>query len=343
MMKKILLVDDDQNILSAYERLSGKKFTVATVNSACEGIAALRERDPFAVLVSDYRMPIMDGISFFSLARQIAPTGRRILLTGHADPEGAISAINEGHVFRLLTKPCPGDVLLDNVTAAAEQYRLNAEREEADKTLRYKLTKMTGEFKNTFKNTIQSINLLIEKRDPYTACHQRKVAYLAVALARGMGLAEEQIEGLKMAAMVHDIGKIYVPAAILNKPGKLNKIEFSLVKNHPQVGYEILQLINFPWPAKEIVLQHHERLNGSGYPQGLKGEEILFAARILSVADVVEAMLSLRPYKRAFALNETLDEISQNAGILYDEKVVDTCLTLFKTKAFVLQVSNLLK
>jgi HD-GYP domain-containing protein (c-di-GMP phosphodiesterase class II) len=150
-----------------------------------------------------------------------------------------------------------------------------------------------------------------------------------------MGLPEEQIEGIHMAGLVHDIGKINVPAEILSKPGRLNDLEFGLIKAHAQVGYGILDGgIDFPWPVAEIVFQHHERIDGSGYPQGLSGEEILLEARILSVADVVEAMASHRPYRPARGIDAALEEISQNRGILYDPEVVDTCLKLFIEKGF---------
>jgi PAS domain S-box-containing protein/putative nucleotidyltransferase with HDIG domain len=158
----------------------------------------------------------------------------------------------------------------------------------------------------------------VEVRDPYTAGHQRRVAQLACAIAREMGLPEDLIEGLRMAAQIHDIGKIYTPAEILSRPGRLNPPELELVRTHPQAGYEILRKIDFPWPVAEIVRQHHERLDGSGYPQGLKGEEIRLEARIMAVADVVEAMASHRPYRPAHTIEEALEEIARYKGQLYD-------------------------
>jgi putative nucleotidyltransferase with HDIG domain len=348
MSEKILLVDDDRNILFSYRRYLQSKFEVLIAGNGDEGIAVLKERGPFAVVVSDYRMPGMDGIQFFSLAHQIAPDTVRIMLTGHADLEGAISAVNKGNVFRFLTKPCPVKVLLETVMTGVEQYRtVRNERELVNKTLKHihfeesgkkraeeELDRITKKFRSFIESAIHSMAMVVEKRDPYTANHQRRVALLAVAIAREMELAEEEIEGIYMAATIHDIGKIYVPAEILNKTGKLNDIEFALIRSHPQVGYEILKLIDFPWPVEKIVVQHHERLNGSGYPGGLFGEEILLSAKILCVADVVEAMTSHRPYKQALGLDKALEEILQNRGILYDKKVVDACLKLFKAKAF---------
>jgi len=167
-------------------------------------------------------------------------------------------------------------------------------------------------------------------RDPYTARHQERVTELACAIAREMGIPDGQIEGIHAAGLMHDIGKIAVPTEILTKPGKLNDLEFSLIRRHPQVAYDILKGIEFPWPIADIVLQHHERLNGSGYPNGLKGDEILLEARILTVADVVEAISSHRPYRPALGLDAALDEIKQGRGMLYDPDVVDTCLSVFE-------------
>lgn len=182
--------------------------------------------------------------------------------------------------------------------------------------------------------TVQAISFTIETRDPYTAGHQKRVTKLACALAEEMGLTEDKIEGLRLAGIIHDIGKISVPAEILSKPGPISDVEYSIIKTHPQVGYDILKNIKFPWPIAEIILQHHERLDGSGYPSGLKGKEILLEARILAVADVVEAMSTHRPYRPAQPVSEALAEISNHRGKLYDPAVVDACLKLFKEKNF---------
>jgi HD-GYP domain-containing protein (c-di-GMP phosphodiesterase class II) len=149
-----------------------------------------------------------------------------------------------------------------------------------------------------------------------------------------MKLPKDKIEGIRIASLVHDIGKISLPAEILNKPTKLSEMEYGLIKDHSQVGYDVLKSIEFSWPIAQIVLQHHERLDGSGYPQGLKGEDILLEAKIIGVADVVEAMSSHRPYRPAWGIDKALEEISKNKGILYDPKVVDACLKLFKRKEF---------
>ncbi|MCJ7655687.1 MAG: HD-GYP domain-containing protein, partial [Dehalococcoidia bacterium] len=181
---------------------------------------------------------------------------------------------------------------------------------------------------------IQLIATIVEVRDPYTAGHQRRVAELACAIAKEMGFSEERIEEIRMASLIHDIGKIYVPAEILSKPSRLTEIEFSMIKSHPQVAYDILKSVEFPWPICKVVLQHHERMDSSGYPGGLPGEDILPGARIIAVADVVEAMASHRPYRPALGLDKALEEISQKRGILYDTEAVDACLRVFNEKGF---------
>ena len=180
---------------------------------------------------------------------------------------------------------------------------------------------------------IQALAATVQMRDPYTADHLRKVAQLALAIAKELGLPEEQCEGLWLTALVHDLGKLSVPAEILSKPSGLRAEETLLIHEHPQVGYEILRKIEFPWPIADTVLQHHERVNGSGYPRGLSGEEIRLEARILGVADVVEAMSSHRPYRPAFDIDEALEEISQQKDVLYDPDVVEVCLGLFTAEA----------
>ncbi len=184
------------------------------------------------------------------------------------------------------------------------------------------------------KDTIEAMAITIEKRDLYTAGHQRHVADLACAIAEEMGLSSERIEGIRMAGIVHDLGKIRVPASILSKPARLTEHEFGIIKDHPQVAYDILKKIDFPWPVARMVLQHHEKMDGSGYPQGLSGEEILLEARILTVADVVEAIASHRPYRPALGIEKALEEILQNKGKFYDPQVTDACLKLFAEKRF---------
>jgi PAS domain S-box-containing protein/putative nucleotidyltransferase with HDIG domain len=201
--------------------------------------------------------------------------------------------------------------------------------------------RIEGEIKESYKKlqrimegAIEAIASIAETRDPYTAGHQRRVAGLASAIAKEMGLGEEQVAKIRIAGLLHDIGKVAVPAELLSKPGKLNETEFDLIKLHPQLGRDILKTMELPWVICPIVLQHHERMDGSGYPRGLKGDEICLEARILAVADVVEAMASHRPYRPSLGIDKALEEISNNRGKLYDSEIVDICLKLFQEKGY---------
>jgi PAS domain S-box-containing protein len=197
-----------------------------------------------------------------------------------------------------------------------------------------KLQQTLYSLKNAVGATIQVMVSAVEMKDPYTAGHQLRTADLACAIATEMGLAQEKIDGIHMAASIHDIGKLSIPAEILSKPTKLTNIEFSLIKEHVRSGYEMLKDVQSPWLLAQIVYQHHERMDGSGYPRNLKGDEIIMDARIMAVADVVEAMASHRPYRPALGIDATLEEIEKNRGILYDASVADACLRLFREKGY---------
>jgi PAS domain S-box-containing protein len=203
-------------------------------------------------------------------------------------------------------------------------------RNQVEKTLQETIERL----RKAVNTTIQVMVSSVETRDPYTAGHQTRSADLARAIAAEMGLSQDKIEGLRIAGSIHDIGKLSIPAEILSKPTKLSELEFSLIKEHAHNGYEILKNVESPWPLAEMVYQHHERMDGSGYPRGLKGVDILLGARILAVADVVEAMASHRPYRPALGIEAALGEIEKNKGILYDPEVVDVCLRLFKDRAY---------
>jgi len=188
--------------------------------------------------------------------------------------------------------------------------------------------------RRSLEETISALVSTLEARDPYTAGHQKRVAELAIAIATEMGLPNDQIDGIRMAGLVHDIGKIYIPSDFLNKTNHLNGPEYELFKSHCQVGYDILKTIDFPWPVAAMVLQHHERMDGSGYPQGLYGRDIILEARILAVADVIEAMSGHRPYRPAYSVGDALEEILHHKDSLYDPEVVDACLRVFYNKGF---------
>ena len=250
--------------------------------------------------------------------------------------------------IRLLTAIADGlGALLENARLQeAERQRLEElattnrqlQSEVAVRTLAEEQLQQTLErMRLLLEGIVRAMASAVEMRDPYTAGHQQRVAELALAISRRMGLSEDQQEAVRISALLHDVGKIAVPSELLTKPGALSELEFSLIKTHPQVGYEMLKTIEFPWDIAKIALQHHERLNGSGYPLGLCLDEITLEARILAVADVVEAMASHRPYRPTLGVDAALAEIRQNRGILYEPTAVDACLELFATNTFQLK------
>ena len=200
-----------------------------------------------------------------------------------------------------------------------------------DKVLAY-----IEELRLAFQGIVQVATAISEMRDPYTAGHQRRVAELAVAIGTGLGFDQSRLDGLRVAGFLHDIGKISIPAEILSRPGPLTVVEYQMVQGHPQSSHDVLASVKWPWPVAEIVLQHHERMDGSGYPRGLRGESILVEARVISVADVVEAMASHRPYRAALGIERALAEIEAGSGTRYDPAVVGACVSLFRDKAYVL-------
>ena len=361
MTNRILLVDDEPNILKAFKWLfSDEPYEVLTYDNPLEALDALDDTE-VAVVVSDQRMPEMEGTEFLEHVKKKRPDTLRIILTAYADINAALSAINKGNVYQFIMKPWDDTELKMIVRKAVSHYELVAEnrhlheltkkQNERLRNLNQNFKKMvasqTSELKQNEERlkrtlqdlrkamggTIQAMALTVETTDPYTAGHQRRTTNLARSIARKMRLSEREINAIRTGGSIHDLGKIAVPLEILSKPTRLTNIEFDLIKTHPQVGYDILKGIEFPWPIAEIVRQHHERIDGSGYPQGIKGDDILLEARVLAVADVVEAMSSHRPYRPALGMDKALEEILRNRGILYDPHVVDACLALLAKSA----------
>lgn len=220
---------------------------------------------------------------------------------------------------------------------AEEKLRQNMEQL---KQAKEELKQNAEQLERTIGGTIAALAFMVGTRDPYTAGHQRRVARLACAIAKETGFSGDTIVGIGMAGEIHDLGKMSIPAEILSKPGELTEADWSMIKSHPQNGYDALKNIDFPWPIAQIILQHHERLDGSGYPDGIPGEHILPEARIISIADVVEAMASFRPYRPARGIEAALDEIEKNSGILYDPDMAKACLRLFNERNFTLEYWN---
>lgn len=213
-------------------------------------------------------------------------------------------------------------------------FKAKQELKKFNSRLEEKVKEKTGSLQSTLNGVVSALAMVVEMRDPYTAGHQLRVSQLACAVAREIGLSEDQIKGIQVVGCLHDIGKIIVPAEILSKPSKLTDYEFNMIKAHPEAGHNILKGIFFPWPVATAVLQHHERLDGSGYPFGCNGDEIIIEAKIIAVCDVIESMASHRPYRPALGIEAGLDEIRKNEGIIYDFEVAEACLELFREKGF---------
>jgi len=324
----ILVVDDEETL--RYLIREGVERSGYGCSVASDGIEALRilEEKDVDVVISDIMMPGMDGIE---LAKRIKEEHDAdvILITGFID-EYSYDKVIEIGVSDFLEKPIGIEELILRLRRVLRERTNIRERNRAEEDLRDSLKKL----RTAMESIVEALVLTLEKKDPYTSGHQKRVATFASAIAEEMGLSQNQIDGVRMAAMIHDIGKNAIPGQILSKPAKLAKLEMKMIKEHPQLGYDILKGIEFPWPVAQMVLQHHERIDGSGYPQGLLGDEIYLGAKILSVADVVEAMASHRPYRAALGLDRAVEEISKNSGILYDPDVVDAGLRLLREKGF---------
>ena len=353
---RILIVDDmEENLYFLETLLKGSGYKVVAAKDGVEALEKLK-KEPIDIIISDILMPQMDG---FQLCRECKKDDNLkkipfIFYTAtYIDKKDEEFALSLG-AEKFIVKPQEPEAFLKILEEVIEEYKkglLVAPKEpieeeeiylaEYNKRLIKKfekkvldLEKSEKRLRKTMEDTIYTIGKIAETRDPYTAGHQKNVSQIATFIAQEIKLPQDKIEGIRIASLVHDIGKISLPAGILNKPTKLSETEYSLIKDHSQVGYDILKSIDFPWPIAQIVLQHHERLDGSGYPNKLKGDKILLEAKIIGVADVVEAMSSHRPYRPALGIDKALEEISQNKGILYDPEVVDVCLKLFKRKEF---------
>jgi putative nucleotidyltransferase with HDIG domain len=444
--RTLLLVDDEQYILNSLKRaLRHDGYRIETALSGEEGLR-LAAAMPIQVVVADQRMPGMSGTEFLRRLKQRFPDTVRIVLSGYTEIESVTQAVNEGAIYKFLTKPWEDHELRAAIQEAFAHYSLKIENLRLTEELtaaNQQLTHLNREIHRSFQalfegskdailildesglinfanpsamdlvgggsegligrsldltnlqgaaevqlsrpgdtplyaqlqtarihhegrpaylvtlhdttqlyrmeqerqhnqrllqsallQTIEAVALTVEKRDPYTSGHQSRVTDLAIALGQMLNLPESQLEGIRLGALIHDLGKIYIPAEILNRPGHLSDVEFTIVKSHSQVGFDILRRIDFPWPVATMILQHHERLDGSGYPQGLRGDQVITEARIIAVADVVESMLSHRPYRPAIPVREVMEHLEQESGVKLDASVVDACRRLFMERGY---------
>ena len=326
-MAKILIADDELdvcNILKDYFVFKG--YDVHLAHNGESAVNLVREIKPHVIML-DILMPGMGGLETLREIRKINTTAGIIMVTAITDEE-TLRKTRELGADDYIIKPFDLHYVETSVMGKISNALDQAEE---------KLLESYEKLQKNFDAVIKTLARVVETRDPYTSGHQERVASLSEAIAGEMGLPAERIGIIKMAALIHDLGKIYIPAEILSKPSKLSDVEFEMIKSHPLVAYEILKDMEFPHPIADYIFQHHERLNGSGYPQGLSDGNILLEARIIAVADTIEAMASHRPYRPAVGLDKALEEISVNRGILYDSDAVDACLRLFREKGFTLE------
>jgi response regulator RpfG family c-di-GMP phosphodiesterase len=324
----ILVVDDDEAVrgmLKSGLQLSG--YHCLAAGTPGEALKILQAY-PVDVVVTDIKMPEMSGLE---LARIVKTEHEAdvIVMTGYVGDFNYEDIVEQG-ASDFIQKPLRLAEFIARLKRVLSERNFTQERLKALADLKLNLDK----FQRAMEGFVQAISVAVEMRDPYTAGHQQRVAELACTVAQAMGLSPDDVYGLRMASVIHDLGKITVPAGILAKPGRLSDLEYELIKNHVRAGYDILKQIEFPWPLADIILQHHERLNGGGYPQGLKASDILPQARILAVADVFETIASHRPYRPSLGLQCALDELQNNSGVLYDPAVVSTLIRLVGEKRF---------
>ncbi len=317
----MLVVDDEEPIRKMIIR--GLERDGFDCLEAADGEEALEimEKSFIDIVITDINMPGLNGID---LTRKIKEKydSDVIIMTGFTKDFSYQNVIVHG-ASDFIQKPIVLKELNLRVQRVLRERRILAEHLDSLK----KLKKAIG-------GIIYAMAMTIEIRDPYTAGHQRRAANLARAIGRELSLSPVQLEGLSMGSVIHDLGKISIPSEILAKPGALTELEFEFMKTHPKAGYDILKTIEFPWPLAEIALQHHERLDGSGYPYGLKSDAIIYEAKILAVADVVDAMLAHRPFRPGISLEETLEFIQEQRGIGFDPQAVDACVYVFREKGF---------
>ncbi len=327
---KILIIDDseDDTLLLIRElKRSGLNPIYKRVETR-DAMTAVLANETWEVIISDYKMPYFNVREALEVIKEQDIDIPFIIVSGTIGEETAVEVMKAGASDYIMKNN------LRRLVPAINRELVEAEERRKRRQAEEELRQSSDRLRKVLNDTTYAIAATTEMRDPYTAGHQRRVTQLACAIASEMEISQDQIEGLRVAGTLHDIGKIQVPAEILSKPCELTEYEFGIIRSHPQSGYDILKSIEFPWPVAQIVLQHHERMNGSGYPQGLSEENILLESKILSAADVIEAMSSHRPYRPALGEGNALEYVAHNKGILFDQQVAEVCLRTFYEKGF---------
>jgi len=324
----VLVVDDDDDIrdILAYG-IEASGCRCLTAESAESALRVLQS-EPVEVVISDVQMKGMSGLD---LCRQIKDhfDADVIIITGLVNNFAYEEIIAQG-ASDFIEKPIRLAEIVARLKRVLRERETRGQLKQTAKELRIN----SDRFQKAMEGSVQAIALAVEMRDPYTSGHQNRVADLASAIARKIGLSGDRVYGLQMASVIHDLGKLTIPGEILCKPGRLSGPEYAMIQTHVQSGYDILKKIDFPWPLAEIVLQHHERMDGSGYPKGLAGDAIMMEARILSVSDVFETIGSHRPYRPSLGLKKAMGELTGNSGTLYDPDVVSACQGLVEGDHF---------
>jgi len=334
-MSRVLVVDDEKSIrITLCEFLKNAGFEAY---SACDALVAqeMVDEQDFDVIITDIIMPKVSGIEMLTKIQENYPYIQTIIMTGEPTVETAVQAV-QFSANDYLTKPISKEDMLKAVRNAAkikslhdEKALLEKQNQLYQKNLEGIVAKRTEALQASMQSIISLLASVVEVRDPYTAGHQRRVGNLSAAIAEKMELPQSTIDIIRIIGYIHDIGKMFIPTEILSKPGKLNAIEMQMIREHPMNGYQMIKKVELPALVAETIYQHHERCNGSGYPRALDAEMIVQEAQILMVADVVEAMMSHRPYRPALGVDAALAEIKQNSGLLFNKQVVNTCLELF--------------
>ncbi len=331
--KKVLVVDDDDAVARVLSRILAKMDRGYSVAPSAEEARHLLKEEAFDLMLCDIRLPGESGMDLIEHVASEYPDTAVIMVSGLDDHRTVEKALEIG-AYGYIVKPFKTSEVMINVSSALRRRNLEMWNRIYSEGLGQMVAERTAKLEQTLDGIIRVLALSVEARDPYTSGHQRRVAELASAVAEKMGFSRDRIKGIYMGGVIHDLGKIAVPAEILSKPTRLSETEFAVIRAHCKAGYDILKGVEFPWPIADMVHQHHEKMDGSGYPQGLKGEEIIPEARIMAVADVVEAMASHRPYRPSLGTPAALDEISKNSGTLYDTQAADACLAVFRHREF---------
>lgn len=342
LQKTLLIVDDEPQVINSIVRVLRKEdIQIITAGSGAKAMEILKDQ-PVGVVLSDQNMPSMDGISFLEKVRDFDEDIVRILLTGFASVDSAIDAINRTQIFELLTKPWDSDALVRTIHRAFGHHRLikenkrlqritrkqNVQLRQLNNSLEKRVAQRTQQLAKAVREGILMLSLAAEARDDDTGLHVNRIQYLTEAICKKIGIPDKEAERIGFFSMMHDVGKIHIPDRILNKPGRLDEAEWAIMKDHTVAGEKILGESAYYAIARQIARSHHEWVDGSGYPDGLKGSDIPLPARVVAVADVYDALTHDRAYKKAWPKEEAIEELMKLAGTQFDSDIVNAFLDL---------------